>query len=234
MQPPALVRVMTWNIHGAVGRNRRFVLDRVVTLIKRWAPDIVALQEVDSRRRLPNGDNPFTVLQGALGDHGIGAVSITTADGDYGQMLISCCPILSEAVHDISWPEREPRRAVVAEIALPAGRVRIVATHLGLAVRERQRQARTLLDIAGASAVPTIVIGDFNDWFWAGSVRKVLSREFPDRTRYRTFPAMCPVLRLDRIYCRRPARLLRSFVDRSARTISDHVPVIGDIELRTL
>ena len=39
------IRVMTWNIHGALGGNPRFDLDRVVALVKRHAPDIVALQE---------------------------------------------------------------------------------------------------------------------------------------------------------------------------------------------
>src|SRR5688500_11333702 len=109
-----IVRLMTWNIHGAVGRNSRFDLARVVALIQRWSPDVIALQEVDSRRRLPDGANPFILLQDALGKHGIGAKSITTTDGDYGQMLISCCPILDASVHDISWPEREPRRAIMA------------------------------------------------------------------------------------------------------------------------
>ena len=33
----SIVRVMTWNIHGAVGRNPRFDLMRVVELIKRAA-----------------------------------------------------------------------------------------------------------------------------------------------------------------------------------------------------
>ncbi|MFL5001142.1 MAG: endonuclease/exonuclease/phosphatase family protein, partial [Xanthobacteraceae bacterium] len=85
---PSTVRVMTWNIHGAVGGNPRFDLAGVVELIKRWDADIVALQEVDSRRKHAR-DDPFAVLQEALGRHGIGAKSITTTDGDYGQMLIS-------------------------------------------------------------------------------------------------------------------------------------------------
>jgi endonuclease/exonuclease/phosphatase family metal-dependent hydrolase len=49
---PSTVRVMTWNIHGAVGRNRRFDLAGVVELIQRWDADVVALQEVDSRRKV--------------------------------------------------------------------------------------------------------------------------------------------------------------------------------------
>ena len=225
---PSTVRVMTWNIHGAVGGNPRFDLAGVVELIKRWDADIVALQEVDSRRN-PARDDPFAVLQEALGRHGIGAKSITTTDGDYGQMLISRWPIGTNEIHDISFPEREPRRAVKAEVATPLGSIRIIATHLGLSIRERRNQARTLLDIAGERSMTTMIIGDFNDWFWPGSVRSALSRELPGYTRYRTFPSRWPLLRLDRVYCRPGEALIRSYIDGHARACSDHLPIIADV-----
>jgi endonuclease/exonuclease/phosphatase family metal-dependent hydrolase len=226
---PSTVRVMTWNIHGAVGGNPKFDLAGVVELIKRWDADIVALQEVDSRRKQACDGNPFAVLQEALGRHGIGAKSITTDDGDYGQMLISRWPIATNEIHDISFPEREPRRAVKAEVTTPLGAIRIIATHLGLSIRERRSQARTLLDIAGERGMTTMIIGDFNDWFWPGSVRSALSRELPGYTRYRTFPSRLPLLRLDRVYCRPGEALIRSYIDGQARTCSDHLPIIADV-----
>jgi endonuclease/exonuclease/phosphatase family metal-dependent hydrolase len=219
---------MTWNIHGAVGCNPRFDFARVVELIKRWDPDLVALQEVDSRRVSQAGDI-FETLQAALGEHGIGAKSITTADGDYGQILISRWALGSSLVRDISFAEREPRRAIAVDVATPLGSLRLIATHLGLSIRERRRQARMLLDLAGTADGTTVIIGDFNDWFWPGSVRSVLARAIPGHTRYRTFPAALPLLRLDRIYCRPQEALIRSYIDPAARHISDHLPVIGDI-----
>jgi endonuclease/exonuclease/phosphatase family metal-dependent hydrolase len=77
----------------------------------------------------------------------------------------------------------------------------------------------------------TIVLGDFNDWFWAGSVHSVLARELPGRSRFRTFPSFFPVLRLDRIFCRPGGALQQVFSDREARHISDHLPVIADVAL---
>lgn len=229
-EPAPTIRFMTWNIHGSLGRNRRFDLARVVELIRRWSPDIVVLQEVDSRRT-PGSDDPFVLLQEALGRHGIAARSITTADGHYGQMLISCCPILNGEIHDISAPEREPRRAIRAEIETPAGTVRVVATHLGLSIGERRRQAKLLLALAGEPNMTTIVLGDFNDWFWAGSVRSVLAAALPGHSGFRTFPAVFPLLRLDRIYCRPRDAVRRLFTDRRARHLSDHLPVIADVAL---
>jgi endonuclease/exonuclease/phosphatase family metal-dependent hydrolase len=225
------VRLLTWNIHGASGRNRRFDLERVIKLIQGWQPDVVALQEVDSRRKLPGGADPFHVLQDALGKHGVSARSITTDDGHYGQMLISCCPIRHSEIIDISAPEREPRRAIKAEVEMPAGPVRVVATHLGLSIGERRGQARKLIDLAGKPGMTTVVLGDFNDWFWAGSVHAVLRHELPGRSRFRTFPSFCPLLRLDRVFCRPAGALQRIFRDRAARDISDHLPVIADVAL---
>ena len=105
-------------------------------------PDIVALQEVDSRRFAKGVDSPFAVLQQALGTHGIGAKSIVTADGEYGQALISRWPMQATEIRDISYREREPRRAIKTEIETPLGSMRVIATHLGLSIRERRDQAQ--------------------------------------------------------------------------------------------
>ena len=195
MSDPAgqTVRVMTWNIHGSVGRNPRFDLERVVALVQRHEPDIVALQEIDSRRaREAHVDDPFNVLQEALGNHGIGAKTVTTADGEYGQALISRWPMANTEIHDLSFPEREPRRAICSDIQTPGGPLRVIATHLGLSFRERHTQTAALLKMLDNLRTTTVALGDFNDWLWAGSVRRSLGRVLPGYTRHRTFPSRCP------------------------------------------
>jgi endonuclease/exonuclease/phosphatase family metal-dependent hydrolase len=221
---------MTWNIHGAYGRNKRFDLQRAIALIQRHRPDIVALQEIDSRRPRETGiAEPFGMLQSALGSHAIEAKSITTQDGEYGQALISRWPIRSAEIHDISYQEREPRRAMCGVVMTPHGDLRVLATHLGLSIRERRGQSQALLRLIGAGALPTVVMGDFNDWFWAGSVRKVLSSRMASRTRLATFPSVWPIFRFDRIYCSAEVSLRNARTDRDARIASDHLPVIADV-----
>jgi endonuclease/exonuclease/phosphatase family metal-dependent hydrolase len=146
--------------------------------------------------------------------------------------LISRWPVQASTICDISYPEREPRRAICCEIVTPAGPLRVVATHLGLAFGERRCQARALLDLIGDSAMTTVALGDFNDWFWVGSVRRVLARALPGWTRLRTFPSICPLLRLDRIYCRPREALVRGRTDVAARAMSDHLPVVADVCVR--
>jgi endonuclease/exonuclease/phosphatase family metal-dependent hydrolase len=223
---------MTWNIHGAYGRNPYFDLERVIRLIKRHAPDVVALQEVDSRRpRAAGASDPFRVLQSALGGHGVEAKTIVTRDGEYGQALISRCPIRDVEIHDISYQEREPRRAIQCEIVAPSGTLRVIATHLGLSLGERRDQSRALLKLIGSTSTTSVMLGDFNDWFWVGSVRKVLAAELPGRSRLRTFPSVCPVFRFDRVYCRPLSAFERAWTDTAARALSDHLPVIAEIRL---
>lgn len=230
-RPPGVIRLMTWNIHGAIGRNPRFDLERVVGLVKRHCPDIVALQEVDSRRASAGrAGNPFELLQQALGTHGVRARAISTADGDYGQSLISRWAMRNTEIHDLSYPEREPRRAICTDIDTPSGPIRVIATHLGLTFRERHNQAVALLNMRGAIQTATVVLGDFNDWLWAGTVRRRLGRAFPTFTRHATFPSKWPLFELDRIYLS-GATLLKSRIDLGARGISDHLPVIADVRL---
>jgi endonuclease/exonuclease/phosphatase family metal-dependent hydrolase len=220
---------MTWNIHGGVGVDRRFVLSRVTEAIARINPDIVALQEVDSRRRLPDRGSAFEVLREAVGGYGIEAKSITTADGDYGQMLIGRWPFGTTVIHDISHSNREPRRAIETEVRSPAGTFRIVATHFGLRLAERREQAKSLVAIARRHPITTVMLGDFNDWFWPSALRNALKHELPARTRHATFPSWCPMLKLDRIFCWPGSSLKHSYVDRAARQASDHLPVVADI-----
>lgn len=228
-KPPGTFRVMTWNIHGALGRNPHFDLARVLELIERHDPDIVALQEVDSRRPHTADTETFSTIERRLGHWGLGAKTIVTADGAYGQMLLSRWTPRRSEVHDISYPEREPRRAIVADIDTPDGPARVIATHLGLSFGERRSQARALLALIDGGPQTTVVVGDFNDWLFAGSVRAVLRGACPGRTRFRTFPSGFPLFRLDRVYCRPAAALVQGYTDPAAARLSDHLPVIADV-----
>ena len=226
------VRVATWNIRGGVGSDGCFDLERVVRIVKKAEPDIVALQEVDSRRTSRDHEHAFVALRRALGEHCVEAKSIIGADGDYGQVLISRWPLSDIRIHDISVEKREPRRVVEAEVRTPHGPLRMISTHLGLSFRERRSQTRTLVAVAQRSSAVTVMAGDFNDWIWRGSVQKAIARALPGRTWHRTFPSWCPLIRLDRIYCRPREALLRSWTDRAAREASDHLPVFAEIRVR--
>jgi endonuclease/exonuclease/phosphatase family metal-dependent hydrolase len=225
MGDPSILRLMTWNIHGARPMLGTPDLPRVIAFVREYSPDLVALQEVDARRC----QLAFDLLSEALGAHRAEARMIIAPEGDRGHVVLTRWPIVRSQLHDISVERREPRAALEAMIKTPAGRLHIVAVHLGLSLRERHRQARKLAELATSTVAPTVMLGDFNDWFWHGSVQHALRAHFPERSRLRTLPALLPLFRLDRIYCRPAGILRRVSTDPKARAISDHLPVIAEI-----
>jgi len=80
---------------------------------------------------------------------------------------------------------------------------------------------------------PLVVLGDFNDWLPGRSVVHVLDEMLGRAPRVRSFPVGRPLLSLDRIWVRPLDALRRIFVHRTAaaRAASDHLPVVGEIEL---
>ncbi len=228
-KPHGLVRLLTWNIHAGRGADGRYDLDRVVALLRRHDPDIMALQEIDSRGR---GDKPpMTILAQAFGGHAAEARTITAPDGHYGHALISRWPYLNVALQDISIRRREPRTAIEADVDTPFGALHLAAVHLGLQPGERRAQSARLAAMIRDDDRPSIMLGDFNEWSPNGPVRRMLATLLPGRTRLRTFPARYPLLMLDRVYCRPAEALVESWTDTTARAASDHLPVIADIRL---
>ena len=160
---------MTWNIHAAIGPDRRADLARIIALVQRHAPDIVALQEIEARHR---DEPPFRLLREALGGHAVEAPTIVEASGQYGHMLISRWPIRKSALHDISVPGRERRAVIGATIAAPGGELRVFCTHFGLRPGERRLQAARLAALAAEPAPGVLVMGDFNEWTRPGPVHR--------------------------------------------------------------
>jgi len=231
------VRVLTWNIHGCIGYDRQHDAARVAERIRYLAPDVAALQEVDTRRRpgqtLENGgENVADYLRRQVGDHAHDAWALSSADGHYGQILASRFPLAAPEIHDISAPGREPRKVMTARVETGGRPFRIIATHLGLGRGERRRQLATLSEIVAAEpAMPTILLGDLNEWRRRGVLRRGLLSAFDGATEHASFPARLPLLALDRILWRQGVRVERSWVDRGAQGASDHLPVVADLRI---
>jgi endonuclease/exonuclease/phosphatase family metal-dependent hydrolase len=220
------VRVLTWNVHRAIGMDGVCDFSRVVDHVAAAEADIVALQEVEGRNRGAKSP-PMRILQDRLGHEAVEAASISAPDGKYGQVLLCRWPLRGVQTLDLSFGRWEPRRAISALATTPIGDVRIIATHLGLRFGERSRQVEALCASID-DAHPTILMGDFNDWFRYRSVQQALEQWFPSRTVLRTFPARAPVLALDRIYCRPAGMLSRAWTVRSKPLLSDHLPLLAE------
>ena len=223
-----VIRVMTWNVHGGVGMDGVRDFQRIADTITSLHPDILAVQEVDKRR---SEKSLLALVKAEFSYHPVGATAIQTADGEYGQLLLSRWPIEDPHVHDISVKGREPRRLISAMVATPAGPIHILATHLGLRFAERRAQSAILCEMAARPARVTIALGDFNDWSRWHSIQALLGATFPSRTTQRTFPSRMPLLALDRIYCSPFGCLLTDEAVSAAAMLSDHLPLLATVRV---
>jgi endonuclease/exonuclease/phosphatase family metal-dependent hydrolase len=219
------LRILSWNIHAGIGSDRRYNLERIIELIRGHAPDIIALQEVESRGRTEA--LPLHALTKALGEYAAEARTIVAPDGHYGHVLISHWPMHNVQLHDLSVPRQEARFAIEAGWDTPMGRIAVLATHLGLRYAECRQQITQLKQVVSAISGPVLMVGDFNDWH--GHVRRAFLPLLPGRSLVKTFPARYPLLDLDGIYCRPAQALLKSWTDRAGRFASDHLPVLADL-----
>jgi endonuclease/exonuclease/phosphatase family metal-dependent hydrolase len=115
-----------------------------------------------------------------------------------------------------------------------------VNTHLGLDERERHWQMDYLLQhqlFKSYATLPTVIVGDFNDWRNTLGNAALLSKGFRQLTtppsQFRSFPSWLPVGGLDKIFVSKgiqsnQARVVRTSL---AREASDHLPVVVDFTI---
>lgn len=226
---PWPLTVATWNIHAAVGSDRRFAPDRIAGVLEELRADIIALQEVPL-----GGVHWPNVLQMLERDTGcVGVEGFTFSDGGrrFGNAILSRYPVVDTRRIDISFGSREPRAALDADIYCHGHRLRVIATHLGLRAAERRAQVARLLQAFDTGEMGVILMGDVNEWFvWGRPLRRLVSH-FQAVPAPATFPARWPLLALDRIWIRPRHRLVRVQAHRSAsaRVASDHLPLVAYI-----
>lgn len=231
---PAVLRVMTWNVHGCVGRDRRFDPHSVADVLHTVRPDIAALQEIDARQARSLSLDPFTFFADRFGWTSVAARTLMTDDGHYGHILMSRWPIESLGDEDLSLPRSEPRKAIFGSVETPFGRVTVVAAHLGLLWLDRRKQlARLRARLEGLCRDPIVVLGDFNDYFGGGAAHRTFCPPLESAPALPTFPSRLPVLPLDRIWYDSRFELESAATLPEARHLSDHLPVLAVLRPRS-
>lgn len=244
------LRVITYNIHRAIGLDRRFRIDRIARILEHHDADIALLQEVDSgaprSRELDLAQELAEML-----DYPHFAVghNVDLRKGRYGNATLSRYPIQRERNIDLTVESRKRRgcQHTTIQIERTAGTraLEVFNLHLGLSGSERMRQLGLLVrsnEFATLdTAHPCLIGGDFNDWMGAlppifTEILGFASATDPGdaNTRsLRTYPSFSPTGGLDKIFFRGRVRLTGTRICRLpvAKIASDHLPVIADFEL---
>jgi len=256
----SILRLLTLNIahgrglstyqgfHSAKGIERN--LRRIVHLLEKQAPDIVALQEVDEDSHWNKGIHLLDFIKEAagyddsyLGVHNIRCGRLPLA---YGNGLLSRFPIEHAEHEAFGGASLGEKGFVYAELALPGGHLPLVNLHLDFRSRLRRiEQVERLIDYLEARHrerkseryFSPIVCGDFNSRSKKPSdaVRHFF-RYLEGHCAYqmlptggKTFPSLLPTHCLDFVFVPPSYEIRRCEVLRSY--VSDHRPVLVELKL---
>ena len=251
LAPPATeLKVLSLNTHkGFTSFNRRFVLHELREALRDVHADIVFLQEVlgDDAAGRPQrvkwpGVPQYEFLADSLWPHFSYGRNAVYPEGHHGNALLSKFEILSYQNIDVSIAGPEQRGMLHCVLRLPGNSVDLhaICVHLGLVGAHRLQQVRLLIGLIETlpPEAPLIVAGDFNDWSQrAGRLleeRAGLCEIFTETQGRpaRSFPALFPILRLDRVYCRHLVGLRTRVLSKTPWSrLSDHAGLFAELQL---
>ncbi len=245
------LRLLTYNIHRAIGVDRRFRPERVLRILADHDADIVLLQEVDDGVPRSRGLDLASEMAEALvyPHHAVGH-NVSLRKGRYGNATLSKYPIVRERNIDLTVGRRKRRGCQHTSILLQRmtdhpHRLEVFNLHLGLSARERQTQAGLLARSRELTSlgpdVACLLGGDFNDWrsllraFFIEALGFRCATDRPTRRGVRaikTYPSFSPRAGLDRLYYRGPLRIvsIHACRHRVSRLASDHLPLVAEFE----
>jgi endonuclease/exonuclease/phosphatase family metal-dependent hydrolase len=227
-----MLKVASYNMRKAIGTDRRRSPERILDVLNEIDADLVALQEADRRF----GARAAVLSPHMLAEHSdyqAVPVAVRSASmGWHGNVLLvrKRAAILSSG--PIHLPALEPRGAVTADLSIGGRTIRIVGMHLDLSGLWRRRQAKAVLDhLAAATPMPTVMMGDLNEWRPAGGCLQDFARGHAIAATGASFHARRPIGRLDRIIVSRDLTIGECGVHMSAaaRIASDHLPIWATI-----
>ncbi len=247
-RPRAGFRIVTYNVHRCLGPDGELSPERIAAVIASADPDIVALQELDVRRRRTGHVDQAKVIAEALGMSLHFHAAVQVMEERYGDAILTAksCRLVKTGHLPVRSliPKRKPRGALWAAVEIDGQEVQVINTHLGTTARERKGQVHTLIgpDWLGHPDCrdPVLLAGDFNAMPHGRTCRLFadkLGSQSSDRlldSRLATFPSRLPLLAIDHIFVSPSIEILRAEVLRTplARVASDHLPLVVDFRLK--
>lgn len=235
------MRLFSYNVHKGIGNDRRYNLDRIFQVIEAEKPDVICLQEVTRNfRRCRYHDQPQMLIDRLNAQGHLFQLNVHRHNGGYGNLLLSRWPLRVRHQVSLRMGERKPRGAQLAVIDTDEGPLHLVNWHLGLNEKERHWQVDHLLGhhaFREFGHLPTLIVGDFNDWRNTLATGPFANHEFRQVTgppsRFRSFPSFLAVMSLDKAFCRGEMHIRHAHVVRNplTRRASDHLPIVVDFHI---
>ena len=181
----------SYNIHKAVGLDRRRDPDRILAVLREIDADVVALQEADRRFGDRASVLPLHAIEEHTHYHAVPLNQRPDSIGWHGNALLvrRGLEVLDAGI--VPLPTLEPRGAIRADIAAGGQRFRVVGMHLDLSGLRRRQQIRTVLaHVTGCEGnCPTVMMGDLNEWAAHGGALREFHLPWRVLTPGRSFPS---------------------------------------------
>ncbi len=243
---PGLLRIMTYNVHGCIGRDGKISPHRIAGIIARHDPDIVGLQELVSNERVHQAE----IIAQILGMSFQFDATLSTKKGKRGNAILSRYPMRpmrnGRLPKLFQTPILEPRGALWVEIDRQGLKIQVFNTHLSLSSMEGLLQMRALcgVDWIGNPACqsPIIFCGDLNALSNSrickhlGQLLKNTHLELNGHHSLKTLPSFYPLGLVDHIFIGTGFKTIKNKTPRTAleRISSDHLPLITDVEITSI
>lgn len=223
------MKLMTYNIHHGEGTDRKYAPERIARMILAEAPEVVALQEVDSATQRIKGHYVAGDIAQHTGMHATYAGAIPFQGGKYGIALLS--KTAPKAVTRIPLPGREEKRML---LVADFGPYVVCCTHLSLTEEDRMNSIPTLRKVLKKYRHKKVfVMGDFNDLPNSAFMNE-LGKHFQvlSSTITPTFPNDVPTEVIDFVITRRGTNQPRAtgMHITVGSVASDHCPLSVDVE----
>jgi endonuclease/exonuclease/phosphatase family metal-dependent hydrolase len=216
-----MLSIATWNIHKGFSQfNRRLTVHDLRERLRALDADIVFLQEVQGQHlhhaerhaNWPAQPQHEFLAEGVWASHAYGR-NMVYDHGHHGNAILARFPILSSHNQDVTRLRFEKRGLLHCVVDVPGMETSLhcVCVHLSLFGKSRRHQCHALANFLEAnvpSAAPLIIAGDFNDWRNRAHEHLVPRLELTEvfagngTQPSRSYPAVLPFFRLDRIYVR--------------------------------
>lgn len=221
-----------------VPNDKKFGLDSVVNVLKKYKPDFVGLQEIDVgsfRSSFVNQSNYLAKESGyKYKKHGLSFWIPMIFQ--HGNSIFSKYKILNTKIHSLPYTV-EPRIVFESNFNLGKKKLTVLVTHLSVLNLDRHRQIKKVMDIVNSFDNEVVLLGDFNAVKNSTIIKKLEKKtglrssfhEKHKKSKKSTFPVWYPIWYFDYIFVSEGIKVLDSkIIDTIA---SDHYPVISTLEI---
>lgn len=232
-EPASTLTLVSYNVHNAIGLDGKTDFARIAKTLTALNPDVVALQELDSKTKRSKGRDVLEEIAKEAKMNATFGPAIDFQGGKYGIGVLSKeKPLKSEY---FPLPGREERRCL---LMVEFERYVFCCSHWSLTAADRDATVKIVTEKMKSAKKPVFVAGDFNAKPSEASMKAfvedwtILSADAP------TFPANKPNIRIDYICAADPTGEISADAWKkavvSARVVeepvaSDHAPIVVEL-----